>query len=501
MNKSLISLFLVVSILVVLFFAQTEAKNQFTNLDRCLTLCKKYGAKKNVSEEKCNQFCGEFSKKRTTSRGLRRPKKSIKPRELRRPRRSTESDKKKRIQKLLRPSSTKRTEKTMSDSSSTGINSEALWDRYRQALFYFIKRKSDGDQYVGLQMVTDQLEANWDRYPEQLSLVADRVSAYGTNFAPTTLSFNKQYDRFLNNLNILDSSVSQADRDAKRSLDRETDDLLDELDMAEFKCSDDYEQMKPYLGSTSYLQFQSQFCPNIADFEFKLKRLNGRLMEMRTKVNGKYADAFNAINDYMLAGDRGQYTDYGSLKRFITNAKQNKATSFSISVKSGIQINEKREWVKKKKSGFLFFKKSSSQTRVEYRFQEEYFQMSISAAGYGAIQVYPSGNWFKASILNKYKSPAHYMDQSIKFFGDGGSLALLPHTYHVLYQPKVTLNLSKRDGVEFMQNSQSSFSFGPFSSNKSSSMTVKKLNEDNYAVEFNVNSDSAVIVAVDNHAI
>lgn len=49
--------------------------------------------------------------------------------------------------------------------SANALDTSALWDRYRDALFFYIRRKGNKELTdMGLQLVTEPLDANWNEY-------------------------------------------------------------------------------------------------------------------------------------------------------------------------------------------------------------------------------------------------------------------------------------------------------------------------------------------------
>lgn len=331
---------------------------------------------------------------------------------------------------------------------------------------------------------------------QNLGFLANQVSKYGSLYdRQPQITIPRQFESFLSNLEVLKPEVSATVQSSYTAVKRELSKLNDDLENAQITCSTDFEQLAGIVN-LEYALFEKQYCPDIDSVAFKQLLVKGRLNEFKTAVSGPMVDVLNAFDD--LASDKARaWTDNGDLSRFVKTAAGGQGDSVSIDVTSATTFKETRVWTKKKSSGFLFFKKKSSDTRTEVRFNSEHFTMSVQAASFGAIRVNPKGNWFNAPLIYKYKSTNFWKNKAMTFFGDNGSLPLYPTVYYVMYKPKVVLNVSKQDGYFFEQNKESSFAFGPFQSKKGSTMKVEKTNENNTRVEFATNSEEPQIVAIE----
>lgn len=384
----------------------------------------------------------------------------------------------------------------MADAANT-LDTSALWDRYRDALFYYIRRKGNKELTdMGLQLVTEPLDANWHEQAQNLGFLANQVSKYGSLYdRQPQITIPRQYESFLSNLDVLKPTVSATVQSSYTAVKRELAQLNDDLENAQLTCSSDFEQLAGAVN-LEYALFEKQYCPDIESVAFKQLLVKGRLQEFKTAVSGPMVDVLNAFDD--VASDKSRaWTDNGELSRFVKGAMAGQADQVTLDVTSATSFKETRVWTKKKSSGFLFFKKKSSDSRTEVRFNSEHFTMSIQAAGFGAIRVNPKGNWFNPALVYKYKSTDFWKNKNMSFFGDNGSMPLYPSVYYVMYKPKVVLNVSKQDGYFFESHKESSFTFGPFQSKKGSTMKVDKVNENNTRVEFSTNSDDPQIVAIE----
>jgi len=387
----------------------------------------------------------------------------------------------------------------MSDSETAQMDTSALWDKYRSSLFYLIRRKTNGPMTdVGLQMVTEPMEANWYSYDKNLALIANRVSKYGSNYETTANSIPKQYEGFLNNIEIINSNAAP---ELKQQHAKVTSDLLrleDQMDEEMITCATQYDEISMYTP-ISYDEFEKTFCPNVEFIATSIRSIKGKLIALNSAVQGEFSDVLTGISDLVSDTDR-DWTDNGALKNFVANANNGKNDPIEYLLQSQTDIAETRTWYKKKTSGFLFFKKTSSVSRVEHRFESEHFDMSIKAESFGAIRVNPTGKWFKPSLIQKYKNNKQlWRNKDMSYFGEQGTLPMMPLTYYVMYKPSVVLSVSQKDGYFFEENKSSSFTFGPFASKSGSTLKVEKRSENDYRVTFDTNSEEPVVVAVENH--
>lgn len=394
-------------------------------------------------------------------------------------------------------------EGSLSDSANNDADSSALWERYKTALFYFLKRRGaapGSDGFLGLQMVADPLEATWTSSPYDLSVFANKMSDWGDVYEPSaTLRFTDQYERFLDNIRVdMAAGASPAAQNEKNQFEKDIHDLLMRLDDERFMCIDTWQRYKSLLNMDYGPAFERAYCPRIGNQEFELTRLRGMFEEIKTRVAGPQRDVMDAIANFAFDSTSHAWNEWNPLSTFLNEARNGRATSMSIEFNSRTDVKETRTWTKKKKKGFIF-KKTKTETKEEVRFRSEHFNMRIDAAGFAGIRISPRGNWFDANVVNKYKSPSTWKNTSMRFFGQTGTLSLMPRTIFVVYKPKVTLFLSKEDGQYFMENKSSSFSFGPFASGKNSRMTVDKRSENNYEVQFETNIDAPYVIAVDYH--
>ena len=303
---------------------------------------------------------------------------------------------------------------------------------------------------------------------------------------------------FLNNLNIVNNNAPQEIKQAHNELSNKLIQLETDLEKEWDTCATQYEEIRQYT-SIKYDEFEKLYCPNVDAVNENIRKLRGKLVELNQAVLGEFADVYTAISDMVTDNTTRGWSDFGSLARFIEKASVGQADTIEYSLNSQTDISETRVWFKQKKSGFLFFKKTKTESKREYRFESEHFDMSIKAQGFAAIRIYPQGKWFKPILLSKYKSTDYWKNKSLQFFGDGGSLSMMPLTLYVMYKPAVVLNVSQKDGYFFESNKQSSFFFGPFASKSGSVMKVEKTNENNYRVTFETNAEEPQIVAIENH--
>lgn len=377
--------------------------------------------------------------------------------------------------------------------------SEVLWDRYQNVLLSFIRKSTNDETYKGLQVVTEPLDATWDEDPTVLSILLDKAARYGSIYEPSSLSLSQEYESFLFNLKFPETAGTAAD---KKKLSQ----LRDEIAIwgekrfdAELACYSNYEFMKLILDN-SYDQYKASYCASsLAPIQKRLDYLNSDLVTYTTKVDGPNKGIVEAVSRFISDPSVGKFTETKTtLATFLARAKAKTGTPITFALNSKTTLSESRKWIKKKKSGFAFFKKKSTTIKTEFRFQSEHFNMKIAGESFARIEVAPKGDWFSRSVVKSYfNKKTMWENQNKSFFGQNGSLTLVPKAVYVMFNPKIELECGEKDAYTLHEMKQTSFSFGPFSSNKGSTLDIKQENEKNYRVTFNSNSNTAQIIAID----
>lgn len=371
-----------------------------------------------------------------------------------------------------------------------------LWRLYRNALFSFFKR-DDPKGFLGMQMVPNEFAASWDTDATSLNYFGNLMSKWGSIYEQTGVSLPLQYEKFLLNLKMLPSQATAQDQSLMNELTTKLYDSENKIQNAMFACLSDYDMLGVYLGMT-YPQFEKQNCRDISTYEYQKKIISGQFAALNAKIQGPMSSVFSTLAS-ISQDTQHAWTDFGGLAQFLGGARAGQSRSLEISTKNEFKIDEKRSWFKTKSSGFIFTK-TSTEEKHEYRMFSQVFEMRIKAAGFGAINIAPKGDWFQLSHIQNFLNPTNWKNSALSFFGENGSMAMIPKTVYVLYKPAVVLTVTEEEANFFQSHSTSSFSFGPFNlSNKVASMKIEKKSGNNYEVTFNINTDTAQVVAVDNH--
>lgn len=375
--------------------------------------------------------------------------------------------------------------------------SEILWERYQNVLLSFIRKNND---YTGLQVVTEPLEANWDVEPENLSILMDKSSRYGSIYSPSSISLSQEYESFLFNLKVGSSEATPAQlkrlENLKNAISVEQDKRFDQ----ESKCYENFHVMSS-LFSIPYIEFRQNYCAAVLDpIQRNLAYLNSDLTTMNSKVFGEHQRVSEAISSFIQTPDAGRFFETKTtLAGFLNNARAGKGNLVTFSLNSQTTLEEKRKWMKKKSSGFFIFKKKSQEIKTEYNFQSEHFNMKITGI-LGKIDIAPKDNWYNFNTVKTYYNNKTLWENKNKtFFGEKGTLSLFPRALYVMYNPKIILECGEKDAYTLDSMKSSSFTFGPFSSQKGSTLNIKQQNQNNYEVSINSNSNAAQIVAIDFH--
>merc|ERR1712232_313966 len=108
-----------------------------------------------------------------------------------------------------------------------------------------------------------------------------------------------------------------------------------------------------------------------------------------------------------------------------------------------------------KKGGFLF-KKTIHYTKViNTNFDATSLGgVEIEFADYRSVPVYP-GNWFSRSAFRDFRHKPRIGSSPIgRFFGEDGSLTLIPKTLHIVVNPKIAFWVDNAKKEEFKEESR-----------------------------------------------
>ncbi len=106
---------------------------------------------------------------------------------------------------------------------------------------------------------------------------------------------------------------------------------------------------------------------------------------------------------------------------------------------------------------------ASSQTQ-NVNTQSSNFSISVMFTGLAAISIFP-GQWYDGGIVETYKD--QLLASAPQFFGEGGSMGLLPTRLILGFEPTITVQLENTDYSSFKNAFQAqataSVGIGPFS--------------------------------------
>lgn len=150
-----------------------------------------------------------------------------------------------------------------------------------------------------------------------------------------------------------------------------------------------------------------------------------------------------------------------------------------ISVKGTSQAQDwsKFGWSTSARAGFTDFfsftaEGSASNQTQTINTQSSDFSMEVRFTGLQAIPINP-GQWYDGGIVETYKN--RLLPTAPKFFGEGGSMGLLPTSLIIGFEPAITLSLENMDYKSyrntFKAQATASLSIGPFSIGRASYST------------------------------
>jgi len=106
---------------------------------------------------------------------------------------------------------------------------------------------------------------------------------------------------------------------------------------------------------------------------------------------------------------------------------------------------------------------STSGQTTTFNTQSEEFGLEVSFTGLGAFLL-NQGQWYQAGLVQDYKN--QLKPNSPEFFGEHGSMGLVPTQAIVGFEPEITLTLEQSDYDKFVQtwqaNASASLNLGPF---------------------------------------
>ncbi|WP_375578690.1 hypothetical protein ABWH96_16915 [Marivirga tractuosa] len=165
-----------------------------------------------------------------------------------------------------------------------------------------------------------------------------------------------------------------------------------------------------------------------------------------------------------LAGNfsKGDYSDFG----------------WSESVKASY-----RSWFSVK------LNQQASYSAVSQNWEESSFDCEISFNGMQQFPITPDANWFSPGMIQNYKDKL--LSTSPQFFGEGGSLHVIPSSVLLGYGLKIKINLDNASysslKTAFQQSASLSVGVGPFNLSVSES-------SHNYKSKFTYDDDSSAVI-------
>ena len=148
----------------------------------------------------------------------------------------------------------------------------------------------------------------------------------------------------------------------------------------------------------------------------------------------------------------------------------NQRNGGSISVSSSSQASQWSQFGWSASAGGLFGDflsifggGSSSGQTTTFNTQSEAFGLEVSFTGLSTFML-NQGKWYQAGLIQDYKN--NLKPNSPDFFGEHGSMGLVPSEVIVGFEPEITITLDKSDYDKFTQtwqaNASASLNIGPF---------------------------------------
>ncbi|WP_347921754.1 hypothetical protein [Pontimicrobium sp. SW4] len=133
----------------------------------------------------------------------------------------------------------------------------------------------------------------------------------------------------------------------------------------------------------------------------------------------------------------------------------------------------------------------ASYQSVNQDWKQSSFDCKISFNGVQSFPINPSANWFSSGIIQNFKDKL--LKSSPQFFGDGGSLNIIPSSIILGYGLKITITVDNASYTSlktaFQQSASVSVGIGPFSFSGSESSHLNTssftYNDDSNTIEIN----------------
>ena len=133
----------------------------------------------------------------------------------------------------------------------------------------------------------------------------------------------------------------------------------------------------------------------------------------------------------------------------------------------------------------------ASYSSINQDWKQSSFDCEISFNGLQSFPINPDANWFSSGIIQNYKDKL--LGTSPQFFGEGGSLNLIPSAIILGYGLKITIKVDNADfkslKTAFQQSAEVSVGIGPFSFSGSESSHLNTssftYNDDSSTIEIN----------------
>lgn len=193
-------------------------------------------------------------------------------------------------------------------------------------------------------------------------------------------------------------------------------------------------------------------------------------------------------------GLQGFTTIYQEWQAKSVNNKQ-EIGPISVSGSSQAQDWSNFGWAASAKAGFGDFfsftgRGSASNQTQTVDTQSSKFSIKVMFTGLQAIPINP-GLWYDGGIVETYKN--QLLSSAPQFFGDGGSMGLLPTRLIIGFEPAITLNLENTDYKSFKNTfraqATAAVNIGPFRIGQASYSTYG----DESNINFNDEASSIVI--------
>jgi hypothetical protein len=396
----------------------------------------------------------------------------------------------------------------MSDAVGDVPDSKDLWHKYRSVLRDFL-RQGNANLFPGLQLVPQPFAADWDEDISILYNLANRLPKPGQAYEQSVYELSTEYGNFITDVILSnDKPIDQTKLRAVRNELSAVDDLIDE---AETFCAEQYDtksnRRSPSLPTLPpYPEYERVYCKDVEEHKATRTSILYKYELLRREEFGEHMGLKDSVLKYSDARSKGsfKFTALGSMARFVEAAKAQRTAGFEVKINQYTKTSTEKTSSMSIDVGFKYdfisvgvgYQRSSFKLTTQTRD----FQLTVGAAGYKYIPVFPERSWFAPEVIYKY---GRYPVRSGKdYFGPSGPMHLIPKGFVVVVGPKITMLVNKEDASQVEKSSglKLNLNIGGFDFNFGKNASVKRGKEEGNLVQITVegNSYEPQVLAVDN---